>query len=455
MKDSTMPVFAVVGHPNKGKSSIVATLAQNDAVAISHRSRTTEKATRYTISTAQGSYDLIDTPGFQRPTKVLTWLKERCGDASQRLATLRQFIDDPECQQQFPDEVELLTPIVQGAAILYVVDGSRPYSKSYETEMEILLWTGQPSMALINPIQNSDFVDEWERALHQFFKSVTVFNPMLADHTKQIELLDVFAHLNSSWRNQLEKIANALQENFEQRKRNSVNLLCRLLTDVCTHEIEQKVLTEDQAKTIEPILQKRFTSDIKQRESLALQELLANYAHLNTEFSIQQLELPPDLFDCDHWYAWGLNKKQLVIAAAVAGAVSGAAVDLAVAGHSFMLGAIGGGLLGGSSAYFASDKIVNLKVKGLPLGGFTAHYGPIIHKNFPYVIIGRFLFCYQQISQLTHADRRSLSIHATDFQKSIEHLEKSQQKELHQVCAKLSKQRIPEALYTALMPLFD
>jgi hypothetical protein len=28
------PVFAVVGHPNKGKSSIVATLSQNDAIAI-------------------------------------------------------------------------------------------------------------------------------------------------------------------------------------------------------------------------------------------------------------------------------------------------------------------------------------------------------------------------------------------------------------------------------------
>lgn len=31
---SQQPVFAVVGHPNKGKSSVVATLSQNDAIAI-------------------------------------------------------------------------------------------------------------------------------------------------------------------------------------------------------------------------------------------------------------------------------------------------------------------------------------------------------------------------------------------------------------------------------------
>ena len=37
MSALTQPRFAVVGHPNKGKSSIVAALAQNDAVAISSR----------------------------------------------------------------------------------------------------------------------------------------------------------------------------------------------------------------------------------------------------------------------------------------------------------------------------------------------------------------------------------------------------------------------------------
>ena len=46
---------------------------------------------------------------------------------------------------------ELLTPILEGAGILYVVDAGAPYRENYEAEMEILRWTGRPSMAVINP----------------------------------------------------------------------------------------------------------------------------------------------------------------------------------------------------------------------------------------------------------------------------------------------------------------
>jgi predicted GTPase len=37
------PKFAVVGHPNKGKSSIVSSLAMDDSIAISDRPGTTIK----------------------------------------------------------------------------------------------------------------------------------------------------------------------------------------------------------------------------------------------------------------------------------------------------------------------------------------------------------------------------------------------------------------------------
>jgi len=66
---------------------------------------------------------------------------------------------------------------------------------------------------------------------------------------------------------------------------------------------------------------------------------------------------------------WGLNKKQLATVATITGASAGAAVDLTVAGHSFMLGAIGGGLLGLGSAWLGANKLVESKLKGLPLGG--------------------------------------------------------------------------------------
>ena len=71
-----LPRFAVVGHPNKGKSSVVATLAQNDSIAIAMEPGTTRDSHRYPMKVDDTTlYELIDTPGFQRPRKVLAWLQ--------------------------------------------------------------------------------------------------------------------------------------------------------------------------------------------------------------------------------------------------------------------------------------------------------------------------------------------------------------------------------------------
>lgn len=449
------PEFAVVGHPNKGKSSIVSTLSHNDNVQISSRSGTTESAHHYTVETSRGQYDLIDTPGFQRPIKTLAWLNQHCSSASERAITVKRFVENAECQQQFKDEVALLEPIVNGAAILYVVDGSRPYGREYEAEMEILRWTGQPSMALINPIENSDCIQEWQSALAQYFKSVRVFNPMKADFEKHIELLQTFTHLNPNWASVLNRIIDDLKVKRSQQQHNSVVILARLVDDLCQYQYCQKVLTEAQAKHIEPVIARQYKDWMKQREEQAVEALLTNYAHFQTQISLQQFDLPPDLFDCDQWFAWGLNKKQLVSAAAMAGAVGGAAVDLAVAGHSFMLGAIGGGLIGAGSAWFGADKLVDTKIKGLPVGGYQACIGPIKNRNFPYVVIGRFIHLYRQIAQLNHANRQPLNFDANDFQAKIDSLESSAQKKLHKACEQLIKQKPIDDLEELLSPFFE
>ena len=449
------PQFAVVGHPNKGKSSIVSTLAHNDSIQISGRSGTTDKANYYTIETTQGRYDLIDTPGFQRPIKVLAWLNQHCHSASDRAATVKRFVEDDECKQQYKDEVALLKPIVYGAAILYVVDGSRPYGREYETEMEILRWTGQPSMALINPIENSDCIEEWQSALAQYFKSVRVFNPMKAEFEKHIELLQTFTHLNPNWATKLNNIIEDLTAKRRQQQNDSTVILARLVDDLCQYQHCQKVLTETQAKQIGPLLAREYRTWMKQREQQAVDALLTNYAHFHTQVSLDQFDLPPDLFDCDQWFVWGLNKKQLVSAAATAGALGGAAVDLAVAGSSFMLGALGGGLIGASSAWFGADKLVESKVKGLPIGGYQACIGPMKNRNFPYVVIGRFVHVYRQIAQLNHANRQSIEVTTEEFQRKIDNLESGIQQKLHSACERLSKQKPVDDLVDLLSPLFN
>ena len=447
--------FAVVGHPNKGKSSIVSTLSRSQQIAISPRSGTTTQAERVRVETKRSGYELIDTPGFQRPTKVLAWLKRRAGTADKRSEAVVQFVADAECQQRFPDEVELLTPLVKGSAILYVVDGSRPYGAEYEAEMEILRWTGQPSMALINPIENTDYVEEWRSALIQFFKTVRVFNPMKADFEKQIELLQTFAHLKIEWSKILNDIVEDLIEQRQNQLHQSVTILVRLLEDLCQYETRQKVMNKEQANALKPVLSQKFEHWMVNREKRSLEELLIIYSHEQTNLSFDRLNLPPELFDCEHWYMWGLNKTQLATVATITGATAGAAADFALAGHSFMLGAIGGGLLGLGSAWFGANKLVETKVKGLPLGGYEACYGPINNLNFPYVVIGRFIHIHLQVSQRNHAMRDELAISSSALTDKIENLEKSEKKALHQACQRLIQRKPVENLREIILPLFE
>ncbi len=446
--------FAVVGHPNKGKSSIVSTLARDDSIAISQQSGTTTHSDHYKIDTGNAGFELIDTPGFQRPRKVLQWLNQHAKSADQRAEAVNKFVRDPECIKKFPDEVQLLTPLVKGSAILYVVDGSRPYGMEYEAEMEILRWTGRPSMALINPIEDQSHVESWQNALQQFFKIVRVFNPMQADFAKQLELLEAFSHLEPKWKTTLNQVVTDLKQHQENRLLKSQWLLSELLVELCSYQVQQKVLTEEQAKTLRPALEKKYQHWMRDREQQAFKQLSELFSHHQCVLESIQIEFPPDLFDSEQWYAWGLNKRQLTAVSTMTGAFTGAVLDAAVAGHSLMLGAVGGGVLGFASAWLGADKLANTAVKGLPLGGYQASFGPIKNLNFPYVVMGRFLFLFEQLKAKNHADRSAIQMSEANLKNRIDKMQNSQSKELHLACKKLVSQKPVSDLQAIISALF-
>src|SRR5918995_3017462 len=212
------PRFAIVGHPNKGKSSIVATLAEDDAVAISPHPGTTVQARTYPMRLdGQVLYELIDTPGFQRAREVLAWLEAHDRGAGARATVVAEFLQAHENDPRFHDERELLKPIVEGAGILYVVDGSKPYGRQYEAEMDVLRWTGRPRMALINLISSGDHVEEWRSALGQYFSIVRVFDAVRADFGKRLELLRAFGAIDERWAAPLNDAADALVADRKRR----------------------------------------------------------------------------------------------------------------------------------------------------------------------------------------------------------------------------------------------
>lgn len=449
------PIFAVVGHPNKGKSSIVATLARDDSVAISPESGTTRLTKNIDVRVGASHYTLVDTPGFQRPARVLQWLQEHAATAEKRQSAVEKFVADEECKKNFPDEVQLLTPIIKGAAILYVVDGSRPYGAEYEAEMEILRWTGQASMALINPIENEDHVQSWQQALGQYFKVVRVFNALQADFEKQRSVLEAFSTIKQEWKSAITKLIDEYQKIGAQQKEEALQLLVELLSKLCSYQVSQKVLSKSQAKALESPLKLRFFTDMRNIESQLHDSLKNIYHHHHLESEIYELPLEDNLFDTEKWIVWGLNRKRLTVAASMAGAATGAAVDLGLAGSSLMLGAASGGLLAGASAWFGADRLADFKVQGLPIGGFEARQGPIRNRNFPYVVLGRYLYLEKALRSRTHARRDSLQIKEGDLTDRIALLTSLQQTELHKALDRLRNQKPVENLAGALKPLFD
>lgn len=411
----SIPSFAVVGHPNKGKSSIVATLVQDDAILIESRSGTTTENAEYSLTIAdQTLYTLIDTPGFQRSRAVLAWLQQHNKDLTTRSQTLQQFISLPEHQHKYPDECQLLAPLMQGAGIIYVVDGSSPFGPEYQAEMEILRWTGRASLALINPIDNDDYVESWQQALNQFFKVVRVFNPFDTEFSKHQQLLKTFALLDEAWQKKLDYACDILQQQLQQRQQQSAMLISQMISNCLRHSERVEIpanteLSEQQKTDLQTHYQQSITSFEQQCRKKV--ESIYRYDHLvrqEAEFEVGLISA--DLFDQTQWQLYGLNKTQLTAVSAASMAGAGSLIDLSLGGASFMLGAIGGGISGAAGAWLYSDKIAEVAKQNSNNKSQTLSYGPSSNLNFPFVLLGRALAHHQLLLKRTHAYRDTLNI---------------------------------------------
>ena len=421
--EATVPVFAVVGHPNKGKSSLVATLAQDDRVAIAADPGTTTRATRYPMRIdGETLYELVDTPGFQRARGVLAWLQaesERTdASAADRPALVARFVRVPEHRARFPDEIELLTPIVEGAGILYVVDGSVPYGAEYEAEMEVLRWTGRPSFAVINPIGAADHVDEWRSALGQYFRAVRVFDALDADFDKRLDLLRGFGELEESFREPLQLAVDVLGADRDARRRRAATEIAALLVAATSLTVEQRIDRDERAEDHRTALEEQFRARLRRLERRARSAVEAIYDFHDLDVieadeaadEADRALLAEDLFDRDTWLVFGLRGRDLVTAGAAAGAAAGGTLDLALGGASFLAGAAVGSVVGGALGWLGGDRLGKLEVMSRPLGGALVRYGPARSPNFVAVLLGRACLHESLVARRAHARRDRLSL---------------------------------------------
>jgi hypothetical protein len=416
--DEDVPKFAVVGRVNKGKSSVIASLIEDDGVKISPRPGTTTECVRYAVeSDDRLLFSVIDTPGFEDAPRALHWIKQRDVTAADRVSRIRALLDEFSGSEEFVEERKLLRPILDGAAILYVVNGDEPYRRNYETEMEILRYTGQPAMALINRSATGGYVDEWERALNQYFKLVRSFDAHEVSWDDRRRLLEAFIVLEPRWETQLSEAVELLDAEQQRRLRRVASIVSKLLVDVLSLHLSVLIPGDTTLELERERLERRFHDMLREREARAHREIAQVYLHSLSHWTPEtevDLDLQGDLFAKETWDVMGLSPKTLLTLTTVTGAVAGGTVDAMTGLATFMagtaLGALGGFGVGMYELTRRFASASNLRERAVDAlrgsrGGEQIRVGPHPTTNFPFVLLSRAVDHFDRIRAWSHAKR--------------------------------------------------
>ncbi|PCJ55603.1 MAG: hypothetical protein COA70_00500 [Planctomycetota bacterium] len=428
MNTHSIPTFVVVGHVNKGKSSVVATLLEDPSIPIDLVPGTTTEAAAYDFKIdGKSIFRLIDTPGFQEAEATLEQLQLRSKNAGDHQNAIRDFIKEFDGAGRFHDEVELLRPLLQPGPVglLYVVDASRPYRATHEAEMEILRWVGRPGMALMNRIGEEDHAESWRPVLQQFFSVVRDFNAHEADAETRLRLLATFGELHEDWKAPLKAAVDSFSARTKQRATQSSDAMARFLVESWSH-VEMMNFTpanssaeggKEAAK-----LSARYEKYLRKLESDARRTVESVYGFA----PLDRLELnfnltPEDLFDQEGWRLFGLSQAQLTARAAAAGGVAGGVLDLFTGGLSFGAGVALGSVVGAAGVWFGSQRVAkqwtpeHTRFARLFPGqhGHVRAFGPIANDAFAWVLLDRALVHLRVVQHRAHARQGPLNLEDT------------------------------------------
>ncbi|MDY0292593.1 MAG: GTPase/DUF3482 domain-containing protein [Desulfuromonadaceae bacterium] len=404
-----IPEFAIMGHPNEGKSSVLSTLAEDDSVRVSDTPGETRTCRSFPV-TIDGKELLrfTDTPGFQNPARVLAELSSRMPTQSDPLRSFREFAAQiPELH----DDRELLAPLTQGAGIIYVVDGSRPVRHVDRMEMEILRLTGKPRMAIINNKENeSRYLEDWKLEFRKNFNSSRTFNAHRATYAERIHLLEALKSIDQDWQQVLGEVVEAIKKDWSARNKTSATIITSLLKDALSLSVLQEIGDASQLTEKREKLLKRYNSKLGTLEKQAHQKLRNLYKH-----NIFDYQLPPhsllhtEILDERSWQLLGMTKTQIALVGTLGGAAAGLGLDAATMGLSFGVFTALGGALGGLGAIWGSDNLAGeRKFLGIPLpslGGEQLQLGPAQNINLLFVLLNRSFLYYQHTINWAHGRR--------------------------------------------------
>ncbi len=403
--NSTIVEFAIIGHPNEGKSSVLSTLAEDDSVRVSAIPGETVICQSFPVRIdGREIIRFVDTPGFQNPRQTLAWLQDYDGPEEEMIpAFIGAHEDDPD----FHDDCELLRPVVEGAGVIFVVDGSRPLRQVDRAEMEILRLSGAPRMAIINSKEDdSEYLTKWQSEFRKHFNAVRVFNSCRANYRQRIELLESLKSIDQQLEPVLRQVVEAFQEDWEIRSQRTAMILTDCFYDILSYRKAVSCTTEGEDRKRRE-LHSEYLGYVSEREREAQQDIRGLFKH-----NIFNLELPPqsileaDLFSDRTWKFLGLSDRQVILAGALGGAALGVGIDAATVGTSFGLFSAIGGLLGaGATALKGKDLLSGMRLLGMKMGGEELQVGPVNNIQLLYILLDRGLLFYSHVINWAHGRR--------------------------------------------------
>lgn len=425
--------FAVLGHPNEGKSSVVSTLTERDNVPISTTPGETEYNTEYIIEIDQVPIlRFIDTPGFQVPRKTLKWLRSRSfGETAAETAAA--YAKTYAGRRAFVHDERILNAVGGADGLLYVIDAAKPLGPDDLAEMEILRLLGKARMAVINSKgEDLAYIEKWRGELNRHFNSVRRFDAKRATFDERINLLRTLGISYQSWEKKLYGVIGILKRDWAARLRRTAEIVCELLKNCYTKQIRIPIETEEDLPPREgarkwPRGTKRadtavsengrgethYKEWLRRAERDALKEIRDIFRHRQLKLTLDESELGiGDLFSKETWKVLGLSRIQLGMAAALAGALGGAFLDLTIGEVSLGAFMVGGALLGGIGGLAGGRSLSRVKIRALGrrLGRSFIEIGPPKTVQLAFVLIDRSLLYVDILSHLAHARRESVDI---------------------------------------------
>ncbi|WP_035235413.1 DUF3482 domain-containing protein [Desulfobacter vibrioformis] len=395
-----LPEFAVLGHPNEGKSSVVSTLTEDDRIQVSPVPGETRVSKSYSVTMDDKEIiRFVDTPGFQVPRQTLAWFRKNPGpDIAAR------FIAEHEKDPFFADECELLTPVANGAGIIYVVDGSRPVREDDLAEMEILRLTGRPRMAVINAKSHTrDNTEVWKEEFRKFFNVIRIFNSNQADFYERIRLMESLKAIDQDIEPLMEGVIQAFTVEWEKRNRMACAYIVHGMEQGLTFSLARRLKADMDPVALKEDLTREYQEKIRGIEHKMFGHIRSLFRHHLYDYPLPACSiLRHDLFSDQTWEMLGLTRAQAATAGAVLGGTLGAVLDTAAAGLTFGIFTAIGSAVGAGSAFVGIRRLANASSG---FGGDRVQVGPNENIQFLYILLDRALLYYTHMSRRAHGRR--------------------------------------------------